>query len=438
METKRVKDIFIIGFAVFAMFFGAGNLIFPPFLGFTTGNHWFLSFFCFILMDIGLSILTLLVITKLSRGTEGITEKLGHIPSVFILALNAVCLGPLIAIPRTAATAYEFSVAPFFPALDSKIFSLVFFAAVVIFCLKQSKVIDIIGTFFAPFILAALVFLIVKGIAVPLGDICIQSHLKDAVQNGVSAGYQTMDVMAAMIFSASILMTVKQKGYHGSKEQFKIMSASGILAAAILFIVYGGLAYLGATVCSQYPADIDRVALLIAIVKALLGEKGMVLLGGLVCAACLTPAIGLLSSSAAFFEKQLGGRVSYRTFVFGFAAISYTISNFGINKILELASPILNILYPVLVLLIFMGLMEKRISSVYVYRFAAFGTLAVSLMTTAAEYISIPVDMSSLPLYEYGFQWILPAVLFGLAGLIVSERKASYSYLKAGKFVVRT
>lgn len=439
MEAKRVKDIFIIGFAVFAMFFGAGNLIFPPFLGFTTGNHWFLSFLCFIIMDIGLSILTLLVITKLSRGTKGITEKLGKIPSALILGLNAVCLGPLIAIPRTAATAYEFSIAPFFPELDTKIFSLAFFIVVVLFCLRQSKVIDIIGTFFAPLILAALLFLIIKGIVTPLGSIDIQSRLQDAVQSGVSAGYQTMDVMAAMIFSASILLTVKQKGYKHTHDQFKIVSASGILAAIILFVVYGGLAYLGATVCSQYPADIDRVALLIAIVKALLGEKGMVLLGVLVCAACLTPAIGLLSSSAAFFEKQLNHtfnhKVSYKMLVFGFAAISCTISNFGISKILALAFPVLNILYPVLVLLVFMGLMEKYLPDANTYRFAAFGTITVSILSTLAEYVKLPFDITILPLYQYGFQWAVPAILCGLTGYLLARKEPFPAF---NHIVVRT
>lgn len=438
MKKTERKNILIIGFAIFAMFFGAGNLIFPPCLGLMNGKSWFLSFLCFILMDIGLSLLTLLVVTRIGRGTEGITEKLGRLPSILILSLNAICLGPLIAIPRTAATAYEFSVAPFFPSFDTKIFSLVFFLVVVLFCLRQSKVIDIIGTFFAPLILAALLFLIIKGIVSPLGAIELESAAHAAVRDGLNAGYQTMDVMAAMIFSASILLTIKQKGYKDTRSQFKIISASGLLATLILFVVYGGLAYLGATVCAQFPADIDRVALLIAIVKALLGEKGMVLLGALVCAACLTPAIGLLSSSASFFEKQTKGRISYRAFVFGFAGISYVISNFGITRILALASPILNILYPVLVLLVFMGLAEKWLPNTAVYRLAAFGTIVVSTLSTVSAYLPVPVNIAALPLYEYGFQWVLPAAAFGLTGYILTKEKPARGRRIFGNIVVRT
>lgn len=423
LNRKNMKNTFVIGFAIFAMFFGAGNLIFPPYLGLITGKQWFLSFLCFMAMDIGLSILTLLVVTKIGKGAEGVTEKLGHFPSIAILTLNAVCLGPMIAIPRTAATAYEFSIAPFFPSIKSGYFAVVFFAVVVLFCLKQSKVIDIIGTIFAPLILAALIVLIVKGIITPLGSIDLATSVNEAATVGVNSGYQTMDVMAAMIFSASILLTLKQKNYTETTEQYHMIAHSGVIAALILFIVYGGLAYLGASVSSLYGADIDRVVLLITITKSLLGEKGMILLGFLVCAACMTPAIGLLSSAASFFEKQTNGKLSYRTLVFLFAGISCVISCFGISKILALASPILNIIYPVLILLVFLGLIRQWIPSDSVYRMASLGAFLVSVLTTLSQYTKLPIDISSLPFYQYGFHWIVPSLMMGILALVVSQRK---------------
>ena len=238
MNHKSLKDTFVIGFAIFAMFFGAGNLIFPPYLGLIAGKNWFLAFLCFMTVDIGLSLLTLLVVAKIGKGAAGVTEKLGKLPSI----LNAICLGPLIAIPRTAATAYEFSIAPFFPKINAPVFSVIFFAVVILFCLKQSKVIDIIGTVFAPLILGALIILIIKGIFMPLGTIDIAASVQSATEAGIGAGYQTMDVMAAMILSSSILITLAQKSYTTKEQQFHMISRSGIIAAAILFIVYGGLA----------------------------------------------------------------------------------------------------------------------------------------------------------------------------------------------------
>lgn len=434
MKDLKMKDTLVVGFAIFAMFFGAGNLIFPPFLGMRSGSNWFLAFICFIVMDIGLSILTLLVMTKIGRGAKGITEKLGDKASVFILAANVICLGPLIAIPRTAATAYEFAVQPFFPAVSTTVFSIIFFSVVVLFCLKQSKVIDIIGTFFGPLMLAALVFLIVKGIVTPLGTIQAGISAGSSVQEGIGAGYQTMDVMAAMVFSASIFMALKQKGYGSDKQQFKMISASGALAALILFVVYGGLAYLGATVSGMFPPDVDRVQLLIAITGALLGEKGTVLLGVLVCAACLTPAIGLLSSSAAFFEKQSKGKVKYPVWVVGFAAASCAISNFGISRILALASPVLNVLYPVLVLLIFLGLFRKFIPSDRVYRFAVFGAAAVSVCSVIEPFVKLPFSMTEMPLYQFGFQWLIPALLFGVLGASTAKLRVKLPPLTYGNY----
>lgn len=435
MKEGKVKDIFVVGFAIFAMFFGAGNLIFPPYLGLKSGTNWFPGFLCFIIMDIGLSVLTLLVVTKLGRGAEGVTEKLGKKPSVLILALNVICLGPLIAIPRTAATAFEFAVEPFYPSASTTVFSIVFFAAVVLFCLKQSKVIDIIGTVFAPLMLCALLVLIVKGIVSPIGSIDLGLSIGEAVKEGVNAGYQTMDVMAAMIFSATILSAVIQKGYRTRKQQFRMVSASGLLAMLILFAVYGGLAYLGASVSGKFPHDVDRVVLLIAITKALLGKWGMVLLGGMVCVACLTPAIGLLSSSASFFEKQCNGKIGYRTFVIGFAVVSCIISNLGINKILKLASPILNILYPLLILMVVLGIFKEHIHNDNIYKSAAFGTIAVSLLSMVEQVTGLQFYLSLLPLSQYGFQWVVPAVLFGLAGACVmpKEKREKLLLMKKAK-----
>lgn len=387
MKIAHVKHTLVIGFAMFAMFFGAGNLIFPPFLGLISGTHWFLGFLCFMMIDIGLSVLALLLIAYIGKGAEGLTEKLGAKFSLLLLSLNAICLGPLIAIPRTAATAYEFSIAPFFPAFSSRVFSIFFFAVVILFCLKQSKVIDIIGTFFAPLILLALLYLILKGILSPLGTIEVSSSAYTAVKEGMNAGYQTMDVMAAMVFSSSLLFAIAQKGYRSKETQFRMVLVSGLLAAFILFVVYGGLAYLGASVSASYPPDVDRVALLIAIVRSILGKNGTILLGILVCAACLTPAIGLLSSSASFFETQTRGKISYRFFVITFAALSCIISTFGIENILVLASPILTTLYPVLILLLFLGLFNKQITDVKIYRFAALGIFCVSIWSTLSFFI---------------------------------------------------
>ena len=419
LVQNNIKNVFIIGFAIFAMFFGAGNLIFPPYLGLLSGKYWFIGFICFMAIDIGLSILALLVVTKNGHGAEGVTEKLGKIPSGLILTINAICLGPMIAIPRTAATAYEFSIEPFFPKISSGLFAVVFFSIVILFCLKQSKVVDIIGTIFAPLILVALAALIIKGIVSPLGSVELTATINESAKEGVNAGYQTMDIMAAMIFSSSILLTLSQKNYTKTESQYKMIKYSGIVAAIILFAVYGGLAYLGATVSNIYGSDIDRVTLLITITKSLLGEKGMILLGFLVCTACMTPAIGLLSSAASFFEQKLKGKIKYHTLVIIFAGISCIISCFGINKILALAAPVLNIIYPVLILLIFLGLFKNHMPSKTFYRTSALGALIISMLTTASQYTSISFNLEELPLYQYGFHWMLPSLICGILGFVI-------------------
>ncbi|MEG1972999.1 MAG: branched-chain amino acid transport system II carrier protein, partial [Oscillospiraceae bacterium] len=201
MKNKKLTmDILVIGFALFAMFFGAGNLIFPPYLGFGSASNWFWGFFAFILTDIGLSMLALMMIAKKGNGASGLTEVLGSKCSGIILLANTICLGPLIAIPRTAATTFEFAVQPIFPPyINSWVAGAVFFIAGVALSLKQSKIMDIVGSVLAPIMLVALALLIIKGIITPLGVPSMGTgKIQSVFTEGIKAGYQTMDMMGAM------------------------------------------------------------------------------------------------------------------------------------------------------------------------------------------------------------------------------------------------
>ena len=138
------KDIFVIGFALFSMFFGAGNVIFPPYLGLSCGSQWFLGFACYYLADIGLALLALFAILR-SGSPEAMTRRIGKLPSTLLLSAIVLCIGPMLAIPRTAATTYEMSLAPLVSGFSSVLFSFLFFAVILLLCLRESAVGDIGG-----------------------------------------------------------------------------------------------------------------------------------------------------------------------------------------------------------------------------------------------------------------------------------------------------
>ena len=428
------KDCMVMGFALFAMFFGAGNLIFPPFLGFDTSSKWFFGFIAYIITDIGLSLLAVLMIAK--RGsTHGMTDVLGKKVSLLIVLANTLCLGPMIAIPRTAATTFEFSVRPLLPSwFNSWIASFIFFTFVAVLCLRRSKLMDIIGSVLSPIMVVALAILIIKGIIHPLGTpIECTNSLGGVFTEGIKAGYQTMDMMGSMIFSVTVLSTVVVKGYTEKKEQYKIISISGLISSAGLFAVYCGLAYLGATVSGVYGHTLTQAELLIAITKGLLGHGGVVLLGIIVAAACLTTAMGLVSASAEYFYVVLGKqKIRYQAFVIGICVMSFIISNVGLTNIISLAAPILDLIYPVLVVLTIMTIFSEKIKNINVYRMASLGAFMTSLLSVIENITGMTSLTAILPCASFGFSWVVPAVVMGVIGHFIPAKITEAEILGKG------
>lgn len=421
MNKTYMKDVFIAGFALFAMFFGAGNLIFPPYLGWSSASNWFVGFLCFIIADIGLSMLGIIVVGKIGKGAQGVTEPLGKFFSVLLLVADVICLGPLIAIPRTAATTFEFAIVPNFPQMSSWIFSIIFFALVVALSIKQTKAVDIVGAVLAPIMFIALILLIVKGTLSPLGFAERTTVLGNVVSDGIKAGYQTMDMMGAIIMALALTFSMKSKGYTEPKQQFKMISQAGIISSIALFCVYGGLAYLGSTVSSVFPSTMSQAELLIAITSGLLGREGIILLGVIVAFACLTTAIGLLSSSSTFFEEISNGKLKYKTNILIGAALSCIVSNLGISAIINFAAPILDLIYPVLIVLIVLGAFNGKIKNLNIHKAASLGAFAVSLATLIQNITGLNLGVNMLPLNEIGFGWLVPAAVMGVIGSFIKK-----------------
>ncbi len=428
MNKIKTSDSLTIGFALFAMFFGAGNLIFPPFLGWESGKAWFAGFLCFIFIDIGMSLLAMIVISRNEKGAEALTGKLGSKLSFVLLGLNCLCIGPFVAIPRTASITYEVGVLPNFGEVNSWLCTGIFFGISFLLSVRQSKVVDIVGKFMAPAMFVALVALIVKGFATPVGEIGPASELSGVVRSGLLSGYQTMDMMAAYIFSVAILITIRQKGYTEQKEQAGLILRGGLVATALLFVVYGGLAFIGATASVSVTGEMSQSALLILLTNQLLGKPGLILLGVIVAFACLTTAIGLFTSIAAFFSEKLG--VRYEVMVTVFTLVSWVISNFGTAAIISMAAPVLDLIYPVLIVLVIFGLAGNRLQSDITYRFAAFGAFAASVLLRIGTLLDTDIFASVLPMSEMGFGWIVPTIVCAAIGAFWVKRRGDTEELE--------
>lgn len=421
-RKKLVTDSIVVGFALFAMFFGAGNVVFPPYLGMHAGEQWANGFLFYFIADIGLALVAMFAILH-AGGADNITGRIGHVASKVLMCAVILCIGPMVAIPRTAATTLEMSVTPFFSGMSPVVFSIIFFAVILLLSIKQSAVIDIVGKILTPALLIGLLVLIVKGFVSPISDIVDTGvSASEVTVNGIKSGYQTMDVLAAMAFGIIILSSADKKGYTDSKSAAKMIGIAAALSGVLLLIVYFGLTYLGATASTMFPTDISRANLLIGIVELLLGKAGLIIFAIVIALACITTAVALVSSAASFFAKLANDKISYSVFVVVICVSSAVISNLGLDMIIAIATPVLDIVYPpmlVLILLSWFG--DKLHKSVYVSSVA--GSLIASVLATASLYgMNVPV-IDSLPLASLGLGWLTPAAVFGLVAYLLSKFK---------------
>ena len=366
---RPLLDMFVIGFALFSMFFGAGNVIFPPYLGLSCGAEWFAGFAWYYLADIGLALLALFAVLRCGS-TEKVTGRLGTVPSKLLLSAIVLCIGPMLAIPRTAATTLEMAVNPLLSGVSPLVFSLLFFTLIAALCVRQSAVVDIVGKFLTPALLIGLLVLIVLGVVNPIGPVPDRVLVDSVVITGIEAGYQTMDVLAAILFGIIILKSAESKGYTQRRDQVKVVAGAAIVAGIALLVVYLGLTYLGVTTSRFFDLTVQRTFLMVSIVRNLLGTPGVWLFSLIVTLACITTAVALVSSAADFFSSLL--KVSYTKMALAVCVFSAAAANFGLDTIVSIAAPVLNVVYPPTLVVVGFSFFEKWLPNHSAVRFAAF------------------------------------------------------------------
>ena len=415
----RMRQLLVSGFALFAMFFGAGNLIFPPFLGKSGGQDWFLGFLCFFLVE-ALSCVGMYATIHAGGSVQSMHRSIGAKPGVVLNTAAILCTGVFIAPPRTAATTYEMAVRPLFDGLGLLPFSILFFVVVVLLTIRPSRLVDIIGKCLTPVLITGILILIVVGIANPIGPIGPAAS-PNIAQEGLLAGYQAMDILSVAGFAIIIQDSMVQSGLKTWKEQRPQVAGSTGVAALLLAVVYGGLTFLGATTSTAFGDGLDQAGLIVAITKELLGQAGVVILAIVVTLACLTTAIGLFGATASYFEEMTKGRLSYRAGIFLLAVIGCAICNLGLSTIINIANPVLSVICPPFMTTVVLLAFQNWISRAGLYKGAALGATLTALVLTFHDYLDLFPLVEHLPFYDYGFGWLIPAAVGGIIGMLPSK-----------------
>lgn len=430
------KDILITGFALLAMFFGAGNLIFPPMLGLQSGDQLFWALLGFIATGVGLPFLGVTAVAKAGGDLELLANRVHPAFSKIITTISVLCIGPLLAIPRTAATTYEVAIASVTQSLNPQLAllltSVVFFTVTLLFVLRPTQLLDSIGKILTPLMLIFLAIVIYVGVANPLGTMGQNSYANPFSQ-GFLEGYNTMDAIASVIFGMIIVKGIKDKGVTDNRQIARITIISGTIAAAGLGFIYIGLAYIGATTGTLFSGD-NHGQMLVFISESLLGVVGKTVIGIVMALACLTTSIGLVASCGEYFSRLFHNRVSYNTVAVITTLVSFVLANMGLTNILKVSVPLLVFVYPIIIVLIMLSLLHnffKGKKAVYVYTVGVV-VLFVILDTVYSVGTSLGTNLgfiqkmlNVLPFYHLGLGWLIPAVLTFILTLLFAAKRPS-------------
>ena len=413
---NKMRDSIVVGFALFSMFFGAGNLIFPPSLGNKLGDQYLLGIVGFVITGVGLPLLAILACSRGNGTFEGITNKIGTKFTLILTTVLFIAIGPLLAIPRTAATTFEISILPLFPTWSPVIVMAIYFLINLFFVLRRSSIIDTLGKFLTPALIVILTIVIVKGVIDPIGEM-VPTGATNILSTSLLEGYQTMDALAALLFAGVITSSIVEKGYKGTEVKSVLLKASAIAVIGLAF-VYGGLTFIGAHTVNLVDSGISNTSLLVFIANKILGTFGLVLIGAAIGLACLTTSIGLLTAGSTFFEKVTNGKLSYKVNAIVISLISYVIACQGVDKIVKLSVPILNVLYPVAITIIVVTMLNKFITNIVAIRLAVYVSLVCGLL-----FSFFGTALNDLPLASVGFGWVIPTILALVIGLFIKPRK---------------
>ncbi|XOQ47939.1 MAG: branched-chain amino acid transport system II carrier protein [Eubacteriales bacterium] len=445
-EKKRLSpsSYIFIGSMLFGLFFGAGNLIFPVHMGQEAGSSVFAAAAGFLTTAIGLPFLGIVAIGV--SGSNGLFDLASRVHPAFGYAMTVLLyltIGPFFALPRTATVSYEIGFTPFIPenrqALGLACFTVLFFAAALFFALRPNKILTWVGKILNPLFLAFLAVLIVVSFVKPMGDTAaaqVQNAYASApFFKGFTEGYNTMDALASLAFGIIVVQALRGLGVNSPKSIAVGTLKSGFVSVLLMGVIYGCLAYIGASSMGKLALSENGGIALAQIARYYFGSWGEVLLAVIVTLACLKTAVGLITACSKTFLELFPGFLGYNAYAVVFTVVSCMIANIGLTQIISYSIPVLMFLYPLAIALILLALLTPLIKE---RRCVYLLTVAFTLVDAVADFLNaFPKEAASLPavqgflrlfrdfvpFFNIGMGWIFPMLAGLLLGFLFSFAK---------------
>lgn len=427
MKVLKGQDILALGFMTFALFVGAGNIIFPPIVGLQAGPHVWMAALGFLVTAVGLPVVTVVALAKVGGAMDALSSPIGKVAGTLLAAVCYLSVGPLFATPRTATVSFEVGLAPLTgeSPLALFLYSLVYFLLVFWVSLYPGRLLDTVGRFLAPLKIIALAVLGIAAFALPAGDVgtAQPAYVAAPFSQGFISGYLTMDTLGALVFGIVIVNAIRSRGVESPRLITRYAIIAGLIAGVGLALVYISLFRLGSGSHAVAANATNGAAVLHAYVQHTFGTLGSGFLAVLISLACLVTAVGLTCACAEYFSRVLP--LSYKTLVILLAAFSLLVSNLGLTKLIQFSIPVLTAIYPPCIALVALSFCKDfwqaqgRVVAPVMLVSLLFGTVDAIKGAGFGEYL--PDAMAHLPLSEQGLAWLIPS-LITLFGAVVVDR----------------
>ena len=427
MKVLKGQDILALGFMTFALFVGAGNIIFPPIVGLQAGPHVWLAALGFLITAVGLPVVTVVALAKVGGAMDALSSPIGKVAGGILAAVCYLAVGPLFATPRTASVSFEVGLAPLTgdSPLALFLYSLVYFIVVFWVSLYPGRLLDTVGRFLAPLKILALAVLGIAAFALPAGDIGVAepAYVAAPFSQGFINGYLTMDTLGALVFGIVIVNAIRSRGVTSPQLITRYAIIAGLIAGVGLALVYISLFRLGSGSHAIAAGAGNGAVVLHVYVQHTFGSLGSGFLAVLISLACLVTAVGLTCACAEYFSEVVP--LSYKTLVLLLAVFSLLVSNLGLTKLIAFSVPVLTAIYPPCIVLVALSFCkefwysQRRIVAPVMLVSLLFGIIDALKVAGLAD--ELPSRLANLPLSEQGLAWLVPT-LITLAGAFMCDR----------------
>lgn len=354
---KNKSLILSTGLAMFSMFFGSGNLVFPLVVGQMSEGNFTIGAIGILLTGVLVPFLGILAMLLFNGHSKDFFGRLGK-PATFWFPLIALSLmGPFGVLARCITVAHG-AFKLMVPSSALWLFSLISCTLIFILTIRKSRIVPLLGSVLTPVLLLSLACIAIFGLYSADWPTTMVDGGWTSFKNGIFQGYQTMDLLAAFFFSAFVIKHLKDKKIEET-QTLPVFLKSALIGAGLLSVIYFILVMLGSIYASQL-ASIPPQEMLGFVAEAALGTWAAPIVCSAVVLACLTTAIVLTSLFSDFLKKEvtkdkIGNSLAIST-TLGIAFFTSTLEFSGIARVI---GPILEAIYPALIVLTVVSIFHK-------------------------------------------------------------------------------